>query len=142
MHCRITSYNVCYTKLLRLDTETRQRTVIITVPDPLILPPPLLANTFVTVSFPGRPTGNLLQLPGSALSQRGEIWYVTSDNVITSYSIHYTKLYEPVTIFPERVTGSADRAAPARAISSRNAGSSSGPEASPARKPARSYNFV
>jgi len=69
-----------------LDTETRQRTVIITVPDPLILSPPLLANTFVAVSFPGRATGNLLQLPGSALSQRGEIWYVTSDKALDRFS--------------------------------------------------------
>ena len=70
---RITSYNVCYTKLLRGMTELRTWT------------DDIFAKYF-------------LNLPGVASVEVGgglvrEV-HVLPDHVITSYSIHYTKLYE------------------------------------------------
>lgn len=68
-----------------VDSKTRQRTVIVEVEDPLGLSAPLLPGTFVKVTIPGKSMDNLWKLPGSALSQRGEIWYVTKDNVLASF---------------------------------------------------------
>ena len=59
---RITSYNVCYTKLLRQPSE------------------------------PGGPAGTYIDMMRYDVS--------TMVGVITSYSIHYTKLYEVSPIFP------------------------------------------
>ncbi len=59
-----------------LDQTTRKRTLIIAVEHPLEQEPALLADTFVKVRIPGRELDNLWKLPSSALSQKGEIWYV------------------------------------------------------------------
>ena len=67
-------------KILRreqhLDETTRKRTLIISVDHPLDQKSALLAETFVRAKIPGRELDNLWKLPSSALSQKGEIWYV------------------------------------------------------------------
>lgn len=61
-----------------VDTTTRQRTLLIAVDSPLEQAPPLLPGTFVEVGINGSDVDNVWKLPNSALSQRGEIWYVTN----------------------------------------------------------------
>ena len=69
--CRITSYNVCYTKLLRV-TEIVVRAI-----------PLSLIALGIAVAF----RSGILNI-----GAEGQMMIV-----ITSYSIHYTKLYEPRT---------------------------------------------
>lgn len=67
-----------------LDEVTRQRALIVSVDDPLDLSPALLPGTFLKVSIKGKRLEGLWKLPNSALSQRGEVWYVNSDNRLDS----------------------------------------------------------
>jgi RND family efflux transporter MFP subunit len=69
-----------------LDTSTRQRGLVLALDQPLDADPPLLPGTFVKATIPGRRLENLWKLPGSALSQAGEIWYVQADNTLASFS--------------------------------------------------------
>ncbi len=68
-----------------LDASTRQRGLILALDHPLDSDPPLLPGTFVKATIPGRRLENLWKLPGSALSQRGEIWYVQAGNTLSSF---------------------------------------------------------
>ncbi len=69
-----------------LDTTTRQRALIVAVDKPLEQSTALLPGSFITAKIPGRSLDGLWQLPNSALSQRGEIWYVTSDNTLDNFT--------------------------------------------------------
>jgi RND family efflux transporter MFP subunit len=68
-----------------LDASTRQRGLILALDHPLDSDPPLLPGTFVKATIPGRRLENLWELPGSALSQKGEIWYVQADHTLASF---------------------------------------------------------
>ena len=83
MPIRITSYNVCYTKLLRCEKAVelmhRARTEDI----------PFAAFSVVRINSRGYYTSLSFEIPPPV---------IIKDNiasVITSYSIHYTKLYDP-----------------------------------------------
>ena len=96
---RITSYNVCYTKLLRfeeaaMDLGANELTTFWRVTLPMIMPGvlsgALLAFTlslddFVITFFTTGPGASTLPIYVYGLLRR---------IVITSYSIHYTKLYD------------------------------------------------
>lgn len=69
-----------------LDTASRQRTLLIAVDAPFDQSPPLLPGTFVEAEITGRTLSHVWQLPGSALSQRGELWYVTDDDTLARFS--------------------------------------------------------
>jgi RND family efflux transporter MFP subunit len=69
-----------------LDASTRQRSAIVSVDNPLDLQPPLFPGTFVQATLRGRYLDNLWQLPASALSQRGEIWYVDSSATLRTFA--------------------------------------------------------
>ncbi|WP_035273474.1 efflux RND transporter periplasmic adaptor subunit [Desulfogranum japonicum] len=68
-----------------VDTKTRQRTIIVKVNQPFTQNIPLLAGTFVRVDIPGKELDTLWKLPGSALSQRGEIWFVADNNTLACF---------------------------------------------------------
>ncbi len=68
-----------------VDTQTRQRTVVVEVEHPLARNTPLMAGTFVRVDIAGKQVDTLWKLPASALSQRGEIWYVDADNTLACF---------------------------------------------------------
>lgn len=69
-----------------VDSTSRQRTLIVAVDSPLEQVPPLLPGTFVEVGVNGSDIENVWKLPNSALSQRGEIWYVTENNILARFS--------------------------------------------------------
>ncbi len=69
-----------------LDETTRQRKLIVAVDRPLDQTPPLLPGTFVKAVINGRRLNQLWRLPGSALSQKGEIWYLTEENRLKSFA--------------------------------------------------------
>ncbi len=65
-----------------VDSTSRQRTLLVVVDRPMDQTPPLLPGIFVEVGMSGRMAENVWKLPGSALSQQGEIWYVTKDDTL------------------------------------------------------------
>ncbi|SFJ86370.1 efflux RND transporter periplasmic adaptor subunit [Methylophaga sulfidovorans] len=69
-----------------LNDETRQRSLIIAVDNPLDLEPALFPGTFVSAYIKGRNVAGVWKLPTSALSQRGEVWYVSADNTLQKFS--------------------------------------------------------
>lgn len=69
-----------------IDGSTRQRSLIIAVDRPLDQTPALYPGTFLNVLIDGRTVDKLWRLPSSALSQRGEIWYVTQENTLANFS--------------------------------------------------------
>ena len=68
-----------------LDSSTRQRALTVAVDQPLQQATPLLPGTFVDARIPGREVEGLWQLPNSALSQKGEIWYVSQAGTLASF---------------------------------------------------------
>ena len=95
MRCRITSYNVCYTKLLRMsDVATIQQLVqkqqaLKDEIAKVIIGQEEVVNQIVLSIFAGG-HALLIGVPGLAKT----LMVNTISHVITSYSIHYTKLYE------------------------------------------------
>ena len=69
-----------------VDSTSRQRTLIVAVDSPLDQVPPLLPGTFVEGGVNGSDVENVWKLPNSALSQRGEIWYVTEGGILARFS--------------------------------------------------------
>ncbi|MBJ7537417.1 efflux RND transporter periplasmic adaptor subunit [Marinomonas transparens] len=68
-----------------IDTNTRMRSLIVSLASPLDQTPPLLPGAFVTIQLQGKPMANLWQLPSSALSQKSEIWYLNDDNRLDAF---------------------------------------------------------
>ncbi|RJP74757.1 MAG: efflux RND transporter periplasmic adaptor subunit [Desulfobacteraceae bacterium] len=69
-----------------MNESIRQRSLILAVDSPLDSDPALLPGTFVKATISGRSLDNLWKLPSSALSQKGEIWYVTDNNTLDCFS--------------------------------------------------------
>ncbi|WP_040478233.1 efflux RND transporter periplasmic adaptor subunit [Halomonas smyrnensis] len=67
--------------------EDRQRSLIVAVDAPLAQTPALMPGTFLEVSLEGRRVDGLWRLPPSALSQAGEIWYLTEDDHLASVAV-------------------------------------------------------
>ncbi len=65
--------------------ETRLRSLVVAVDAPLEQTPPLLPGTFVEARLDGQAVAGLWSLPGSALSQNGEIWYVADDGTLATF---------------------------------------------------------
>lgn len=69
-----------------LDSQTRQRTLLVAVDFPLDQSPPLLPGTFLQAELTGRTLKDVWQLPITALSQRGEVWYITDENSLARFA--------------------------------------------------------
>nr|WP_320193496.1 efflux RND transporter periplasmic adaptor subunit [uncultured Desulfobacter sp.] len=93
------------------DENSRQRSVIVALDHPLDSETPLLFGAFVTVNIQGPPMSGLWELPGSAFSQKGEIWYVKKDNTLASFTTepvfsHGESIYVAP---PKEIAGSAQK---------------------------------
>ncbi|MFC6978435.1 efflux RND transporter periplasmic adaptor subunit [Microbulbifer taiwanensis] len=95
-----------------LDASTRQRALTVALDAPLDQSPALLPGTFVEATIPGRALDGLWQLPGSALSQRGEIWYLSAENTLDRFAAQplfsdaqfvYVRPPEALAAAPQRV---------------------------------------
>ena len=87
LRTRITSYNVCYTKLLRIQNVVNNATV------PVIETGAGICHTYLDATADAAMATDItlnakVQRPSVCNSMETMI-------VITSYSIHYTKLYDP-----------------------------------------------
>ncbi|RCV88811.1 efflux RND transporter periplasmic adaptor subunit [Billgrantia montanilacus] len=81
-----------------LNVNTRQRSLIVKIEDPLSQETPLYPGTFLKARIPGRAVEGLWRLPASALSQRGEIWIVTEDNLLQAHDAN-TRFSDPEYIY-------------------------------------------
>ena len=70
----------------KANEQSRQQSVIVALDKPLNSDTPLFFGSFVTVNIEGPPMDGLWELPGAAFSQKGEIWYVKSDNTLASFA--------------------------------------------------------
>jgi RND family efflux transporter MFP subunit len=61
-----------------LDTQNRQRALVVAVDTPLDLPTPLYPGTFVSAEIPGRVVSQTWQIPLSSITQDSTIWIVDS----------------------------------------------------------------
>lgn len=63
-----------------LDTTSRQRSLIVAVDNPFEQQIGLFPGTFVQAHIEGRTLDNTWKLPASAISQQGDIWFVSENN--------------------------------------------------------------
>jgi RND family efflux transporter MFP subunit len=61
-----------------LDTQNRQRSLVVAVDTPLDLAQPLYPGTFVSAAIPGRVVSETWQIPLSSITQDSTIWIVES----------------------------------------------------------------
>ncbi|WP_117232562.1 efflux RND transporter periplasmic adaptor subunit [Vibrio maerlii] len=66
--------------------DTRQRSIVLVVDNPLEQAEPLFPGTFIQATIEGTEVDNLWQLPSSALSQQGEIWMVDAQGLLAKTS--------------------------------------------------------
>lgn len=69
-----------------LNSNTRQRSLIVAVDKPLEQKVDLYPGTFVKVTVQGASVDGLWELPASAISQQGEIWVIDKDSRLQSYA--------------------------------------------------------
>ncbi len=67
-----------------IQKKTRQRQVFIEIDKPLEQKAPLLPGTFLNVNLTGKRIENLLEIPESALTRKGAVWFVTKDETLLS----------------------------------------------------------
>lgn len=69
-----------------IDSNSRQRSIVVSVFEPFSQSQPLLAGTFLNVEITGERHNDLLAIPASSLSSSGDIWYVTEANELANFS--------------------------------------------------------
>ena len=75
-----------------LDTTSRQRSLVVAVDRPFAQDVGLLPGTFVQAHIEGATLDNTWELPASAISQQGDIWFITEDNQLNKVAAN--KLFE------------------------------------------------
>jgi RND family efflux transporter MFP subunit len=68
----------------RIVPESRLRQLFMEVKEPLSLSPPLLLGSFLSAELTGKKIRSILELPESALTNSGRVWYII-DNKLSSY---------------------------------------------------------
>ena len=75
-----------------VDSTSRQRSLVVAVDKPLTLEHGLYPGTFVQAYIDGKSLENTWELPASAISQQGDIWFITEDNELNK--VPADKLFE------------------------------------------------
>lgn len=65
--------------------EHRQRSLIVTVDDPLNQTPALLPGTFLEVKIKGHILQSIWKIPASSLSKTGDIWYLDPNGALANF---------------------------------------------------------
>jgi len=68
------------------DSDTRLRTLVVALDNPLQQTPALYAGSFVKANLKGDKMDNLWQLPSTAFSQKSQVWYLNQDNTLNAFS--------------------------------------------------------
>ncbi|WP_020410202.1 efflux RND transporter periplasmic adaptor subunit [Hahella ganghwensis] len=69
-----------------ISSSDRQRSLIITVENPLQQTPALFPGTFVEARITGASQDNLWQIPASAVTQENSVWYVDNQNQLQKFA--------------------------------------------------------
>jgi len=75
-----------------LDLTSRQRSLIVAVDHPFDQDIGLFPGTFVQAHIEGAMLDNTWQLPASAISQQGDIWFISADNQLNKVAAN--KIFE------------------------------------------------
>ncbi len=75
-----------------VDATSRQRSLIVAVDQPFQAEVGLFPGTFVEAHIEGATLDNTWKLPASAISQQGDIWFITEDNQLNKVAAN--KLFE------------------------------------------------
>ena len=75
-----------------LDDASRQRNIIVALDNPFEAEKPLIPGTFLSVEIGGKQLQNVLELPSSAISQDGDVWYANEQNKLVNVTAN--KLFE------------------------------------------------
>ncbi|MGB5444614.1 MAG: efflux RND transporter periplasmic adaptor subunit [Psychromonas sp.] len=75
-----------------VDSTSRQRSLIVAVDNPFAEKVGLFPGTFVQAHIEGAVLDNTWELPASAISQQGELWFITEDNQLNKVPAH--KVFE------------------------------------------------
>ncbi|MFT7052527.1 MAG: membrane fusion protein (multidrug efflux system), partial [Psychromonas sp.] len=75
-----------------LDLTSRQRSLVVAVDHPFDQDVGLFPGTFVQAHIEGAVLDNTWQLPASAISQQGEIWFISEDNQLNKVAAN--KVFE------------------------------------------------
>lgn len=65
-----------------IDSNTRQRSIILRVDQPLEQTPPLYPGTFTQARIPGKALTSVWQVPASAITRNNEIWLVDASGML------------------------------------------------------------
>ncbi|MFA0146670.1 efflux RND transporter periplasmic adaptor subunit [Vibrio lentus] len=71
-----------------LQQDTRQRSLIVKVDNPLEQDKDLYPGTFVQATISGKQLTQLWELPASALSQQGDLWFVDNNSQLSKSNAH------------------------------------------------------
>ena len=71
-----------------LQQDTRQRSLIVKVDNPLEQEKDLYPGTFVQATISGKQLTQLWELPASALSQQGDLWFVDNNSQLSKSNAH------------------------------------------------------
>lgn len=70
-----------------IDTNSRQRALVVNIADPLSLSTPLFPGTFVKATVAGAQIDNLWKLPASALIDNNTVWQISEDDLLRPLAI-------------------------------------------------------
>lgn len=69
-----------------IDTANRQKKLVVSVDSPLEQSPPLLAGSFLTAVIPAFEGKEVLEIPATALTSDGVVWYVDDKETLNQFS--------------------------------------------------------
>lgn len=75
-----------------LDTQSRQRVLVVGVKQPLQQATPLYPGTFIRAEIKAKRFENIWRVPASSISPNGEVWLVGVDNTLKRYPVQ--KIFE------------------------------------------------
>ncbi|WP_187276642.1 efflux RND transporter periplasmic adaptor subunit [Parahaliea maris] len=68
-----------------VNTESRQRSLVVAVENPLIQDTPLYPGTYLEVTIQGKQFENLWRVPETSITPQGELWYVDTGHQLRRY---------------------------------------------------------
>lgn len=104
-----------------INSDTRQRSLVVVVDSPLSLDRPLYPGTFSRADIEGKHVDNLWQLPASAISQNGTIWMVDDQQLLVEVPAQLV-FSDKNTSYVRPPTGMADARIVARPLNTYLAG--------------------